>query len=321
MSEAEARPTLRGHLAICRVDHWIKNVFVIPGVVLAYTMTDASFAVADLIRVAIGMLGVSLVASANYTINELLDAEFDRKHPEKRKRPVPSGQVHPGLAWVQWAFLLAVGVGITYSISPYLAVTNVWFGLMGLAYNVRPVRTKEVPLLDVTSEAINNPIRLIAGWYMITLDGPPPPLSLMISYWFVGCYFMALKRFAELRYLRAEGSEPANYRSSFAWYTEERLLTSVMFYAVTCMLFFGAFLMRYRMELVLTFPFAAWTMTTYFFLSFGEQSAVRRPEELHQEKWLMLAVIVTTVVFAATLTVDIPQLRQFFVVPTEVIAR
>jgi hypothetical protein len=37
------RPTLAGHLAVCRVDHWIKNVFVLPGVVLGHTMNGVFF--------------------------------------------------------------------------------------------------------------------------------------------------------------------------------------------------------------------------------------------------------------------------------------
>ena len=319
MSEV-SRPTWRGHLAIARIDHWVKNVFVIPGIVLAYTMTSVTFGFDQLLRVAVGLLSVSLVASANYTINELLDAEFDRQHPDKRDRPVASGQVHPRLAWLQWAVLLAAGCALGASVGPPLAWTLVALAIAGLAYNVRAVRTKEVALLDVISEAINNPIRLIAGWYMITIGGTLPPLSLCISYWFIGGYFMGLKRFAELRYLTARGANAPSYRSSFSWYTEERLLVSVMFYAATSMLFFGAFLMRYRMELVLTFPFTAWTMTSYFLLSFAEGSAVRRPEDLWRQTSLMVAVVATSAVFIATLTVDIPALREWFVVPGEVVA-
>jgi hypothetical protein len=138
------------------------------------------------------------------------------------------------------------------------------------------MRSKDVPILDVTSEAINNPIRLIAGWYMVTDGVFLPPLSLDISYWFVGCYFMGLKRFAEYRYMRSEGADPAEYRASFAWYDEERLLSTVVFYAAASMLFFGAFLMRYRIELVFSFPCAAWVMASYFHVAYKPDSAARR---------------------------------------------
>ena len=39
--------------------------------------------------------------------------------------------------------------------------------VMGCVYNVPPMRTKDRPWLDVLSEAINNPLRLLIGWYMV----------------------------------------------------------------------------------------------------------------------------------------------------------
>ena len=65
--------------------------------------------------------------------------------------------------------------------------------------------------------------------------GAVPPASLLLSYWMVGCYFMGLKRFAELRAID-DPERAAAYRKSFAHYNESRLLVSVMFYAATAML-------------------------------------------------------------------------------------
>jgi hypothetical protein len=46
-------------------------------------------------------------------------------------------------------------------------VTACIFALQGIVYNVRPLRTKDKPYLDVISESINNPLRLTIGWAMI----------------------------------------------------------------------------------------------------------------------------------------------------------
>src|SRR4029077_15944121 len=135
------------------------------------------------------------------------------------------------------------------------------------------VRTKDVAYLDVLSEAVNNPLRMLAGWFIVG-TGLLPPASLLTSYWMVGCYFMALKRFAEYRGF-GDPARAAAYRKSFAYYDEQRLLVSIMFYATTSMLFFGAFLMRYRMELVLTFPLVALVMAQYFAIAFKEDSAAQ----------------------------------------------
>src|SRR4030095_6921899 len=96
------RPTLRGHLAIARIDHWFKNVFVVPGIVVALgtdPLVDRSVLAW---RVVVGLLAVCLIASSNYTLNELVDAPYDRHHPTKHTRPVPAGQVSVPLGYVQW---------------------------------------------------------------------------------------------------------------------------------------------------------------------------------------------------------------------------
>src|SRR5690242_8140786 len=87
------RATLRGHIAIMRVDHWVKQVFVLPGIVAAITNGTGDIPGGLAGRLFLGMSAVCLVSSSNYVINEVLDAPFDLSHPVKRNRPVPSGKV------------------------------------------------------------------------------------------------------------------------------------------------------------------------------------------------------------------------------------
>lgn len=307
---AVPRPSVRGHLAICRVDHWVKNVFVLPGMVVAWSVTsDPDYATIAL-RAAIGLLATCLVASSNYVLNELLDAPYDRVHPTKALRPVPAGQVHVPLAYAQWLVLMALGVGLAWSVGPALAATLGALWLMGCVYNIPPLRSKDLPYLDVLSEAVNNPLRMLAGWYMV-LPETIIPVSLLLSYWMVGCYFMALKRYAELREIGVPATAAA-YRKSFRHYTPERLLVSITFYGSAAMLFFGAFIMRYRLELILSFPLVALVMAMYMHVSFKEHSAAQHPEKLHRERGLMLAVVVCAAVLCLCLAVDIPLLYRLF---------
>ena len=68
--------------------------------------------------------------------------------------------------------------------------------VMGLVYNVEPVRSKDKAYIDVLSESINNPLRLLLGWSAI-IDSALPPISVLVSYWMGGAYLMAIKRYAE----------------------------------------------------------------------------------------------------------------------------
>jgi decaprenyl-phosphate phosphoribosyltransferase len=302
--------TWRGHVGICRFDHWVKNVFILPGIVAALALDRIPVRWSLAGETILGLIAAGLVASSNYVMNEILDAPFDQTHPVKKNRPVPSGLVHVPLAYVQWLVLGAAGIALGYFVSALFMWTLVALWIMGCVYNIRPIRSKDVPYLDVLSEAINNPLRLLAGWYIASTTTFPPG-SLLLSYWMVGCYFMGLKRYSELLRLLAVG-KANEYRKSLAYFKPEGLLVSIMFYAATSMLFFGAFLMRYRMELVLTFPLIAWVMATYLHIAFKADGAAENPEKLYREKGLMTAVTICTAAIVVLLFVNVPQMQSIF---------
>jgi decaprenyl-phosphate phosphoribosyltransferase len=314
------RPTLRGHVRIARVDHWFKNVFVFPGMVAAIGI-NGSFDSGLWARMAVGLLSICLVASSNYVLNEVLDAPSDLSHPVKSRRPVPAGLVNVPLAYVQWILLMVVGVALGLLVNVPFAATVLVLWVMGCVYNIPPLRSKDLPYVDVLSEAVNNPLRMLAGWF-IAGTSSVAPASLLLSYWMVGCYFMGMKRYAEYRDI-ADPARAAAYRKSFAFYSEERLLVSVMFYGTSAMLFLGAFIMRYKLELILSFPFVALVMAIYLSLAFRKDSAVQRPEGLWREPTLMVAVLACTVVIGILLLVRIPVLSQVFspTAPTEILTR
>ncbi len=307
----ESRATLRGHLAICRVDHWVKNVFVVPGTIVALaTDRTATRSWADIgLPVALGLLATCLTASSNYVLNEVLDAPSDRWHPIKRLRPVPSGLVNVPLAYVQWIGLMVAALAIALQVSTSCAVTMLILWVMGCLYNIPPIRTKDLPYVDVLSEAVNNPLRMLAGWFMIDPKAIVPA-SLLLSYWMVGGYFMAIKRYAELRHVGH--AVAAQYRKSFRVYTQERLLVAIVFYASAAMLFLGAFIMRYRIELILTVPFVSLVMSIYLGLAFTDDSAVQAPEKLYKEPYLMISVILCSALIVLLLFVDVPVISHIF---------
>src|SRR5689334_22989836 len=117
-----ATPTLLGHIQIARIDHWFKNVFVLPGIVAAIGVDPEHVPPNLLVRTLLGLLSVCLVASSNYVINEVLDAPSDLSHPVKHKRPVPSGKVSIPLAYVEWLALMALGVGLGTVVSMPFAI-------------------------------------------------------------------------------------------------------------------------------------------------------------------------------------------------------
>jgi 4-hydroxybenzoate polyprenyltransferase len=302
---------LRAHMAIARLDHSIKNLFVLPGIIVPLSIYPRLLTWRLVETLVWAFVAITLVACSNYVLNEVLDAPFDRLHPTKKERPAVIGLVNIPLAYAQWIVMMVAGVAIGWTISRPFAATALALWLMGCAYNIKPLRTKDVPYLDVLTESVNNPLRMLLGWYAVAA-WLVPPLSLLMCYWMIGCYFMALKRFSELREIGDRGVAGA-YRASFRRYTPESLLVSVVFYASAAMLFFGAFVMRYRIELLLAFPLVALVMAIYFKLAFQPHSAVQNPEKLYREPGLMLWFTAMVAVMVLLLFVRLPWLEKMFV--------
>jgi decaprenyl-phosphate phosphoribosyltransferase len=298
------------YVQIARVDHWFKNAFMLLGIVLAAFYHPAVLSWGSIRPLFIAVLATCLVASSNYVLNEWLDGPNDRLHPEKRHRPVPSGRIKAPFAYAEWLLLAAAGFALAGSLNRYFLASAVWLWVMGVAYNVPPVRTKEWPYLDVLSESINNPIRLLLGWFALVTTAVPP-ISLVIAYWMVGAFFMAVKRFAELRHI-GNPAVAAAYRRSFGYYTEERLLVSLVFYATTCALFAGIFIVRYHIELILFAPFAAGLFAFYLHIGLQPNSPAQNPEKLYRQRGFFAYMLLTTAVFLLLMFTSIPGLYSLF---------
>jgi 4-hydroxybenzoate polyprenyltransferase len=298
------------HARMMRLDHSIKQIFVAPGIVLAVSIAGVEVTGAVWLRIAIGLVAATLIASSNYVLNELLDAPYDRLHPSKQLRPAASGLAHYGLGYAQWILLMLAGLALAWQLGlPFvLSAAGLW--VMGCVYNIPPVRSKDVAYLDVLSESVNNPLRFCLGWYSVTTI-LLPPTSLLISYWMLGCYFMVLKRFSEYRQI-GDYKLASGYRRSFAHYSEESLLNSAIFYAAASMLFFGAFIMRYRIDLILSFPVIAWLMAVYFSLSFRRDSPVQHPELLYKQAALMIPLVICIALMVVLLFVNVPWIEYTF---------
>ncbi len=298
------------YIKIARFDHWFKNVFMIPGVLVALYLHPVLLEQNLFWPLVIALLAAGFVASSNYVINEVLDADMDRLHPVKQHRPVPSGQVNIKFAYVEWIGLAIIGLALAWTLGKPFFYSALALWIMGCCYNIPPVRTKEKPYLDVLSESVNNPLRLLLGWFATGTDYWPP-LSLVIAYWMIGAFFMAIKRYAEYRRI-GDKQKAAAYRSSFAHYNEERLMISLMYYVATFGLFFGVFLIRYRMEFILATPFIAGVIAWYMHLGFLPDSPVQYPEKLYKQKGFMAYLLLTVVIMLLLLVVDFPALAQWF---------
>jgi len=296
------------YIRIARPDHWFKNVFMLPGTGLAFLLVG-SFDWMFAVHFVLGVVATCLLASANYVINEYLDAEFDRFHPVKSQRPSVQGKIEAKWVIVEYIALGLVGLGIACFLGKMFFIVSVFFLFMGILYNVRPFRLKERVIMDVLSESINNPIRLVLGWAIVEKTLLPPS-SVLLAYWFGGAFLMAVKRYSEYSSI-ADPERAGLYRRSFKKYTNNILLLSSFFYAMNSALFLGVFLIKYRIEFLLVFPFLAILFTWYLWFGLKQDGVAENPEEMWKRKWFVLYTGFVCLLIVFLFLVDIPSLSIF----------
>ncbi|MGD8237441.1 MAG: UbiA family prenyltransferase [Armatimonadota bacterium] len=269
----------KDYVQVARPDHWFKNLFMLVGFFLCIPMEGVPLSAALVYRGILGLALACLTASGNYILNELIDAPMDRAHPKKRHRPVASGRAKRWPLGVGMVLLPLVAAGIGHvALGAGFSFWTAVFWLAAVAYNVRPLRFKEVAVLDGITESANNPIRLMLGWYAASAHAAMPPMAMVIAFWSLGAFLMTAKRFAELRALRPEQAKA--YRRSFHWYSERRLLLMMVTYISAFMCLAVVLALKCHPEWLLALPFGCIFVGWFLHLAAEPDSIVQEPERV-----------------------------------------
>jgi 4-hydroxybenzoate polyprenyltransferase len=150
-----------------RPGEWIKNVLVFAGIVFAKKF-DQPAQVADTLFTFVAFCAV---ASAGYLFNDLGDIEHDRRHPDKRFRPIAAGEIQPGVAWASAALLAVIGIDVAL-IGASLEVAGL-VALYGLATVAYSVVLKRLVIIDVMTIASLFILRVVAGAVAVEAHASP----------------------------------------------------------------------------------------------------------------------------------------------------
>lgn len=284
------------YLKICRIDHWLKNVFILFGHAVALVLLpDVHLTGENMFWIGYSLLPACLIASANYILNEILDAPYDRLHPTKRLRGIPAGKAKVSILWVIFGGLIVAGFALAIPIqSTGYTIALALLLLSGLVYNIPPVRLKDKVFLDVIAESFNNPIRLWLGWFALEKSLIQPPLGIVLAWWFFGALLMTGKRYAEFRFID-DPELSGRYRKSFQSYNEQKLIIAMITYANLFCFCTGISMAAYQElhNLVFVFPMIVFAIIAYFKLAMSVKGAKLEPEQMLRNPWVIIATVVT----------------------------
>ena len=214
-----------------RPRQWIKNAALLAPVVFSGLLLVPG----RLEKVVEAIVVFTLISASVYIFNDLLDIEADRKHPFKRKRPLPSGELPVSLA--VFAMLAGVIIGLAWAYAMnmfFFGICLTYLVVSGLLYTYW---LKNIPILDVITIATGYILRVYAGavvidahmnvWFLLTVIS----LSLFLA---VG------KRKSEMTLLRGSGNTAA-VRETLKRYTEELLNIYTAMFATASWLSYALF--------------------------------------------------------------------------------
>ena len=161
-------------IELLRPQQWVKNAFVLVGLVFGHAYRDSVMVKAALCAT----LAYCLASGAVYAFNDARDAAQDRDHPDKRGRPVARGAIAAGEAAgfsaIMAAMALALAAWTGWKVAAFIAT----YLALSAAYTLR---LKRVPVLDVVVIAAGFMLRLLAGTAGIGIEP---------SNWLLACGFL-----------------------------------------------------------------------------------------------------------------------------------
>lgn len=255
-----------------RPRQWTKNVFIFAALVFDKQL----FIVDSFLRTFAGVILFCLISSCVYILNDIVDVEADRKHPEKKNRPIPSGKLPIRIAWIVLIVLVIVTFLLAGLLSPAFEAVIISYFIINIAYSKW---LKHIPILDVLIIATGFVLRVHAGVTLIQVERFSPWLYVLMT--LLSLFLGFGKRRAELALL-AHGA--GSHRKVLEGYTLPLLDQYIMIVSGTTIVAYSLYTfsapnLPENHSMMLTIPFVLYAIFRYLYL-INVKHAGGTPEEI-----------------------------------------
>jgi len=191
-----------------RPNNWLKNVFVIAPLFVSGSITNYESVVSSTLV----FIAFCLMSSAVYFLNDILDRDRDKIHPEKRTRPIAAGEIGLPVAVVMTVGLCSTSLALSIYVTPLVTGVLASYALVNVAYSLT---LKHVVIADVFCIAIGFVFRVAAGAFAI---GVQPTAWIIVATFLLSLFLALAKRRNELLVL---GGDSTDHRPILDAYTPQ----------------------------------------------------------------------------------------------------
>jgi 4-hydroxybenzoate polyprenyltransferase len=275
--------TLSQYIAQLRPRQWTKNLLVFAALIFSIKNSNLGM----LYQTILGFILFCLVSSCVYILNDFVDREADRQHPEKKHRPMASGAINPYAAIGSGALLLILSLIAAFIMNRHFGIILLVYFLLNVAYSLK---LKHVVILDILIIASGFVLRAVGGGLMI--DVPLTP-------WFIMCtmllaLFLAIsKRRHELYLLK---SAKGSHRQVLDFYSLELLnqFNSIVTTLIVISYALFTFTSGHSVQLMWSLIFVIYGILRYLYLIQMEGKGGKPEKVLFEDKHILVTVMLYT---------------------------
>lgn len=267
-----------------RPQQWVKNLFVAAPLFFALRLLDPD----SVLRTAAAVALFSLISGCVYVLNDLVDVEQDRRHPQKRHRPIAAGTLPFGVARSFLLGTVPLCLAAAVWLSPAYAGVLATYFVLNLAYSFR---LKKIAYLDVLCIAVFFILRVLAGAFAIDVPASP---------WLLACTFsLAMFLGFGKRAHELSGSDQAEQqRAALASYSLAGLRWSLHTLAVLVVVVYVLYTRSEQTittfgtdSLVYTVPFPVFGILRFVHLATSRHEAESPTEEMLRDPLFVLNLV------------------------------
>lgn len=265
------------YLKTLRIKHWVKNLFLFAAPFFGGRLFEEST-----LHLALpAFLSFSFAASSVYVFNDIQDIERDKFHPEKKKKPITTGEISKTSAYIIAFSFMIISLTISYIISTNYSYFVLLYIVIHVFYSIY---LKQIPIIDIFCIASGFVIRVFAGGEAFKIE---------VSRWlFLTMFMISLvlaigKRLSEVKELKENAT---THRKSLGQYSERFLKDALVISASASLICYALYTVEQSINLVFTLPVVTFGLLRYLMIvdrGFGDPT-----EALTRDKYLIITVII-----------------------------